>query len=503
MGAARMQPVARMLAGAARMKVLLAFVVNALFNFVIGLIVAKFLGPEEYGRFALALALGLVIQTAVFDWIRLSAIRFYSQRTRQDEPQVRATLDTAFAILAVGLTAVVGAVLMSGVEFGLSHALIGLSMATAVINGLFDYSTGLARARFDDRQYGRLVVVKNALSLALTTGAAFIFQSAKMALLGAIVSIAGSIVATRRALTDANSEPKRANFDLGRSYLGYALPIIAANLLYLLIPFVNRSLVAKYYGFAETGQFSLAFDLGLRAVQAIGSALDVLLFQLAVAAHEKHGLERAKEQIARNITIVLAIIVPACVGVALTLPSVEALVVPMQYRGPFGQYLTLMLPGLFALTMINFAINPIFQIQKKTLPLIAAALIGCAGTPLLVAFLPHGADASSLAIAQSGAYCAALVALVGFAFASRPRWPSLREIGAIAISTAAMIAALWPMRAWTPGALTLAAQIMIGAGVFGALALFFDIAGLRAPVLARARALALCGRGEAEAAGKS
>lgn len=66
-----------------------------------------------------------------------------------------------------------------------------------------------------------------------------------------------------------------------------------------------------------------------------------------------------------------------------------------------------------------------------------------------------------------------------------------------------MVAALWPMRAWTPGALTLAAQIVIGAGVFGALALFFDIAGLRAPVLARARALALRGRGEAEAAGKS
>ena len=484
------------------MKVLLAFVVNALFNFVIGLIVAKFLGPEEYGRFALALALGLVIQTAVFDWIRLSAIRFYSQRTRDNEPQVRATLDTAFAILAVGLTVVVGAVLMSGVEFGLSHALIGLSMATAVINGLFDYSTGLARARFDDRQYGRLVIVKNALSLALTTGAAFVFQSAKMALLGAIVSIAGSIVASRRALTDAHSEPRRASFDLGRSYLAYALPIITANLLYLLIPFVNRSLVAKYYGFAETGQFSLAFDLGLRAVQAIGSALDVLLFQIAVAAHEKHGLDSAKEQIARNITIVLAIIAPACAGVVLTLPSVEALVVPMQFRGPFGQYLTLMLPGLFALTMINFAINPIFQIQKKTLPLIGAALIGCAGTPLFVAFLPRGADASSLAIAQSGAYVAAMVALIGFALASRPRWPGLRDMGAIALGVAAMVGALWPMRSWAPGVVTLATQIIVGAGVFGALALLLDIAGLRAPVVAKIRALANRDRDEAEAVGE-
>ena len=484
------------------MKVLLAFVVNALFNFVIGLIVAKFLGPEEYGRFALALALGLVIQTAVFDWIRLSAIRFYSQRTRDDEPQVRATLDTAFAILAVGLTVVVGAVLMSGAELGLSHALIGLSMATAVINGLFDYSAGLARARFDDRQYGRLVIVKNALSLALTTGAAFVFQSAKMALLGAIVSIAGSIVASRRALTDAHSEPKRASFDLGRSYLAYALPIITANLLYLLIPFVNRSLVAKYYGFAETGQFSLAFDLGLRAVQAIGSALDVLLFQIAVAAHEKHGMESAKDQIARNITIVLAVIAPACAGVLLTLPSVEALVVPMQFRGPFGQYLTLMLPGLFALTMINFAINPIFQIQKKTAALIAAALIGCAGTPLLVAILPRGADASSLAIAQSGAYLAAMVALIGFATASRPRWPALRDFAAIAVSTGAMVGALWPMRGWTPGVLTLATQIVVGVSVFGAMALALDIASLRRPVIEKARGLLRGKRNAANAVGE-
>ena len=78
------------------MKVLLAFLVNALFNFAIGLIVARFLGPEEYGRFALALALTVVVQTAVFDWIRLAAIRFYSERSRADTPEVRATLDVSF-----------------------------------------------------------------------------------------------------------------------------------------------------------------------------------------------------------------------------------------------------------------------------------------------------------------------------------------------------------------------------------------------------------------------
>ena len=39
------------------MNVLLAFLANTIVNFVIGLTVAKFLGPEEYGRFALAFSI--------------------------------------------------------------------------------------------------------------------------------------------------------------------------------------------------------------------------------------------------------------------------------------------------------------------------------------------------------------------------------------------------------------------------------------------------------------
>ncbi len=58
------------------MRVLVAFFVNVLFNFAIGLLVAKFLGPEEYGRFALALATAMAVQAGFFDWMRLGATRF-------------------------------------------------------------------------------------------------------------------------------------------------------------------------------------------------------------------------------------------------------------------------------------------------------------------------------------------------------------------------------------------------------------------------------------------
>ena len=69
------------------MKVLFAFFLNVLFNFAVGLVVAKFLGPEEYGRFALALATAVVVQTAFLDWLRLGATRFYSERSRGEDPR--------------------------------------------------------------------------------------------------------------------------------------------------------------------------------------------------------------------------------------------------------------------------------------------------------------------------------------------------------------------------------------------------------------------------------
>jgi len=42
-------------------------------------------------------------------------------------------------------------------------------------------------------------------------------------------------------------------------------------------------------GFAEAGQLSLAYEIGIRIVGAIGSALDVILFQIAVLAEKTDG----------------------------------------------------------------------------------------------------------------------------------------------------------------------------------------------------------------------
>jgi O-antigen/teichoic acid export membrane protein len=474
-------------------KVLIAFLANTVANFIIGLLVAKFLGPEEYGRFALAFSIAVVVQTALFDWLRLSATRFYSQRVRDNEPVVRATLDLSFAAVTFFLATTTALYAFFGPELDFDGWLIVLALVTATVNGLFDYSTALVRACFDDRLYGRLVFVKNILALILTGGGAFVFHSAGVAMAGSVVSLLGAVMTARMALVDPGATPDVARRETAQTLVSYSAPIIAAHLLYQAIPLAARSIVASAYGFAETGQFSLAYDLGMRAVQALGSALDVLLFQIAVAAHEEEGAEQAKKQIAHNMTVVIAFLLPACAGVWLVLPSIEQLIVPEEFRGPFGRYLSVLLPGLFAMALIIFGVNPVFQIAKRTAPLIGAAVTAIVSGLALVLLIPWGEDAFSLALAQCGCYVAALVATVFFASRAAPVWPRLRDLAAAAAATVCMAVALWPMRGMAPGVLALLTQVVVGAVIYGALTLVFDTAGLRA--LAMTRILPLLSRG--------
>ena len=105
----------------------------------------------------------------------------------------------------------------------------------------------------------------------------------------------------------------------------------------------------------------------------LGTALDLLLFQLAVRAEEQHGRAAAEAQVAANAGTVFALLRPARSGSGPCCRRSRRLVVPEAYRGPFATYSVALMPGLFCLAMMFYALNPIFQIRRRTLPVIAAA----------------------------------------------------------------------------------------------------------------------------------
>jgi O-antigen/teichoic acid export membrane protein len=100
------------------MALIAAFMLNASLNFAIALVIAKALGPEEFGRYALATSIVAILSTLLFEGLRFATVRFYSDRTRSDEPAIRATLEIGHAFLSLVLLSLAGTMLLFGVELG-------------------------------------------------------------------------------------------------------------------------------------------------------------------------------------------------------------------------------------------------------------------------------------------------------------------------------------------------------------------------------------------------
>lgn len=464
------------------MWMMVPFIANSLLNFVVSLLVAKFLGPAEYGGFVLALSMAVVVQTLLFDWLRLAATRFYSERDRVERPEIRATLDAAFAALALLAALAALAVWALRLDLALAPELAALAMGVAIANGLFDFACALLRARFHDKAYGALVVAKNVLAFLLTVGGALVFRSANVALVGMMISVAGSLVVGRRGMIDENARINRAQRALAQRFFAYGAPIVLANFLYQTVPLTNRIVASQTLGLAEVGQLSLAFEIGIRIVGAIGSALDVILFQIAVLAEKTTGADKARKQISRNMGVVFAVVAPAVAGCWLILPSFEAVFVPQTFRGPFAHYFTLTIPALLAFALMNYGVHPAFQIAHRLAPLIIAALVASLANSLAIILLPATADATKFAIAQSISTMSGLAALILLLFTLETMRPRARDILGTLVATALMLALGQQLRDLAPGVLTLAAQVMAGVLVYGAMAYALDVATLRSVI---------------------
>ena len=461
------------------MLIILVNILNLLGNFVIGLIVAAFLGPAEFGRFAIAIGIGGLIQIAAFGWLKLAAARFCTPSASASRPDLRRTLDRTLALLVAAMLGLGLLGALAGDHTGISPSLAFWALAFSAANGAFEYFLALLRARFHDRAYAGLMIVKIVFALGLTAGLAFATNSPAWTMAGTTASLTLATLVLHRALHDPEARGAALRFDILRSCLAYAVPVSASLVLFALIPIANRTIGAQWIGLAEAGQLALAQDIGLRLALAIGVAMDALLFQLAVRADEHDGSDEGRAQIARNMGLVAAVILPALAGVWIVMPSFEALIVPHEFRGPFARALVLLLPGLACYALMTFALAPAFQIVHRTWPVIAAAALACCVDLALLLILPRGWGLDAMALAQTGALAAGLLMLVLLSPLARPHWPRRRDIFAIPAAIAAMIVVTLPLRALDPGAATLALQAALGAIVYGALVFAFDIAGLR------------------------
>jgi O-antigen/teichoic acid export membrane protein len=158
--------------------------------------------------------------------------------------------------------------------------------------------------------------------------------------------------------------------------------------------------------------------------------------------------------------------------------ALEPWLVDASFRGPFGRDSLLLMPGLLAWGLMQFALSAPFQIAGRTWPIVLPGLVGLAANALLAVALPQRLGGEGQALAYSGGMALALV--VAVLLATRRGGIALpwRDIGAIVVATAAMALYAGLLARQGPWWLALPLAVAGGGSLYALSLILFDVGGL-------------------------
>jgi hypothetical protein len=461
------------------------FFLNSAANFGLGIVLSALLGPAEFGRYATAALAANTLAGALFDWLRHSNLRFAGDQ--QERVSVAASLEASY-LGAIGLlVACFGLVALSGVTFGLTSGLLALTPLLAVALNRVDYAGAQFRARAQERAFAALFGLRQLFTFTLVVAVAYVTRDATLTVVALAVASLSAAIALSGPLRTPGAHLSRARRDRIVEFLIYAKPIVASLVIYQAIALINRQVALDRLGAVATGKLSLATDLSQRLFLAVSTLPELLLFQHALERDRAEGRAAAERQIGVNMALALAVLAPLAGGYMAMAPTFEALLVPAAYHGDFARLALIVAPGFLAYCTILAALNPVFQLAKRTWPVILAALVALATDLMLLRFTDASASIDGLARANAislGVGCLIAGAMALRAPATRPR---LRDIAAIVAATLVMAFAIRPLNAVHPTALAALVALVGGGGLYGAILLALDVAGLRALASARLR----------------
>jgi O-antigen/teichoic acid export membrane protein len=258
----------------------------------------------------------------------------------------------------------------------------------------------------------------------------------------------------------------------------YGLPLTASFALGFLVSTSDRILLDWFLGKGAVGAYSAAYDLVHQAMTALMMTVNLGAFQLAVDALEEGGLSRARPQLERHGSLLLALGLPAAVGCCLLAENIARVLLGTGFSGPAARLIPIVAIAALLAGLKSFYFDLAFQLGKSTtkqiFPVTLSAVVNVAANLWLIPRLGlmGAAWATLVAVIVGLLYSVAL----GRGVLPLPvPWPEWLRVG---LACAAMVVALLPLQEWQ-GATALGVQVSLGVGVYGVSTLALDVAGAR------------------------
>lgn len=442
--------------------------------------------PDEFGRYATAQAAVLMLQALAFYGLQLGVTRFHAAHAAAGTlPRLLATAYGCFALLA--LFAAAGAalgILLLAPEPRLA-AVLWASLPLLLLRGLVAVNLAVHRGALAVRRHNLAECTQNLVGLALAVPLATV---ADLGAVGLVLGFAGgSLFAALLDLDLPLRNLRRPETAVLRQVGRFAVPLVLSYALAAVIAYADRLFLERLAGADAVAIYAVAFGIVERPVTLVFMAVALAAFPLAVDRLEREGSAAAQAQLRRNGALMLALAVPAVVGLACIAEPLAAVLVGADYRA--GVVATL--PWIAALALLrgigtHYLDHPIHLANRTGLfmgTLGPSAIVSLALNALLIPRL-------GLTGALAAALAAQLVTLTLTVAIGRRVFPYGFPVGQaarVALAAALMAAALHAVPL-PPTTLGLGSAILLGGGVYAAAALVLDVAGIGRAVASMAQA---------------
>jgi O-antigen/teichoic acid export membrane protein len=299
-----------------------------LINFLALALYTRLLTPEEYGQYALVLAgLGLV-QVIGFQWLALCLARFLPAN-RDTPKRLLAEIKFLFAVLALVFSAVGFAIMLLWPD-QVWQRLLALAVPLLITQSWFELNLYFASTTLNPGLYGRMNVIKSAVSLSVGSLLAWLGLGAYSPLWGLLLGTNLATLVIGRSIWQ-DIKPVPPDPEKIKTLLAFGIPLAANFALTWIVSSSDRFLLGWLLGVESAGQYAVGYDLAQQSIGTLLMIVNLAAFPLVVHALEQDGPEAARRQLQKNGTAIFSLAFAASVGIAVLAPLLGSLLLGAEY----------------------------------------------------------------------------------------------------------------------------------------------------------------------------
>lgn len=337
---------------------------NGILSIATLVILTRILSPEEYGIYALGMALATMTSVILYQWLNVAVSRFYPPCEKNPEAIMPAVALGFWAATGIALLLFITAVQFDKV-FGVKSGLFGIIFIIIVMLGRYNLALQMANTQRASLRFGLLSWARGISTLIISFALIQHGTGAKGALLGFLSGLVISVLvfSPKPGLKIRFYVNETQKFsDMFR----FGLPLSINFFAIVMVDMADRFMIGWLLGADQVAPYAVGYELVQQLIGPIMNVLFLAAFPVLVKTLEVEGDEAARVRLHTLGRTLVGIGLPCVFGLAVLSGDISELAFGSAFRQDAAKIMPWLAFAIFLGCLKSYFVDVVFQLRHVT-----------------------------------------------------------------------------------------------------------------------------------------